>query len=384
MTEGLRLRIKIVCACILLVLALAYFLRAAIFTINLPGLPMDMGHRVNGLGLISAGISPYTAEVSLSYDGVAPDPPAAWLYNQLIYGYVALDYLNYYYLVTSAALIGICSWLPFAGQKTTHLIGPLLGSASLAAISAWCSLLGVGQNAIHAILLLTLSLWSLETKRDLLAGLFLGMALLKPQIAALFVCALLVKGNYRALAGVAIAVLAGYLYLCLMTQALPWTVSLEWLEYVRSFPSWPGLGLLNVLEYCGVSQHVGIVLVAITLGLLAVILTFYLRRAPYFLLFAILCVIARFWSYHQWYDNGMLLFLLIAFYRFAGSSGQACRTIALSFFGLVGVTLWAPGRCVLIESFQFFQFSIWVLSVIILIFMYHKVSPEGLETQLSS
>jgi hypothetical protein len=129
---------------------------------------------------------------------VAP-PPAAFLYVPL----AAIPYRTAIlaWTVLSVVLIVVNLRLLWPILPNLHRYG--FGRLSLTVFSTWpvLELLGGGQDAAVSTFLLTVGLYLLLGRRDLLAGALLGLGAIKPQLFFLIPVFFLVRRNWRAMAG---------------------------------------------------------------------------------------------------------------------------------------------------------------------------------------
>lgn len=309
----------------------------------------DFVQRVNGLMLIRAGSTPYT----LDYRAVA-DAPWAWLGNLLLYWPPAMQRV-YYGLLIVGVLLLIVSWAYRIGERARPGGGLMLAGATLA-MSSVVTALGLGQNSPFMVAALVGCYMLVANGHPVAAGLCLGFALAKPQISLLFVLPLLVTGQFLALAVAAAYVVVATLLVCSMTGLTPIELTRDWQVYIAGI-KWPGYGPYQVLIDAGLPERAVLVSSALVFGGAATAAIAVLRDRPLLVLFAIAAVAGRLWSYHQLYDNLMIVFLLVALGELALRS--AARP-ALIMFLLVGVTVWAPGRFCDVAAFQWFQMFTWL------------------------
>lgn len=195
---------------------------------------------------------------------------------------------------------------------------------SALAISTMGTNLGVGQLGILLIGLLT---GAQTTSRKVLSSFLLSVALLKPHFSLPFLGCFLF-GNERkrvwdALTFTAVFWLASSLWL----QVSPTHLFAEFFSLLK--PSlYKGDSLINLLpRFTWTGEIWAVGMAAFFLGLL-----YQYRNYPLDVRFAIAAVGARFWTYHAYYDNVLLSFLLLALLS---------RKMWVP-FALVGMTLWLP------------------------------------------
>ena len=317
----------------------------------------DMGHRTIGLDYIRAGGTPYT----VAHDA-GPDAPWGWLSNAFAY-WPPSPWTRPYYGLLMLATIALMAWWAYkAGARSSRADGVLFASAALA-ISSICTVLGLGQNAFFVVGALIGCLMLAERGHRLAAGLCLGLALAKPQIAAPFALPFLVRGEWLVLGAAAGYVAIALLLVCWAISQTPVVFIKGWLAYLGDAPPWPGYGPYQMVIDAGVERDVALAATAIAVAAAGLVVIYLLRRQPLPVLFAIAAVTGRLWSYHQLYDNAMLVFLLIALGSLAARQHNWLTTTT---FVAVGATLWMPGRACDIVIFQLFQMAVWVIGTAVL------------------
>lgn len=322
--------------------------------------PSDMGHRTAGLTFIRSGVTPY-GPVHI----VAPDAPWAWLGNAAIY-WPPDPWLRGYYSILMLGVVALLWWWGWAVGCAVDRQRAFLLAASTLAISSVCTSLALGQNSPFVIAALVGCLLSAERGHRISAGLCLGFAMAKPQVAAPFALPFLWQGEFLVLASAAVYIAVATLIVCWLVSLSPWALMQSWLAYLGDSPRWPGYGPLQWLADLGVPEGTAIVLVALIFGGAAAVAIGMLRRRPLLLLFAVAAVGGRLWSYHQLYDNVMLVFLLLAVGEWAGRRRDV---LTGALFIAVGLTIWAPGRFCDIPLFQTYQMLAWVGGAALLVLM---------------
>ncbi len=130
--------------------------------------------------------------------------------------------------------------------------------------------------------------------------------------------------------------------------------------------TWPGYGPLQWSVGLGLPQNVAIAVMAGVFGLLATGCAAALRSRSTLQLFALMAVAGRMWTYHQQYDNVMLVFLLIALgERFVSSPGRT----AFVAFAICGISDHTP--------FQVFQVITWMATAAYLVVAERPLAGAG-------
>ena len=225
------------------------------------------------------------------------------------------------------------------------------------AVSAICTTLGLGQNAVFVVALLVATLVFQQADLGWQSGVCLGIALGKPQVAGLFLLPLLIRRRYLTVVVAAAVNVLGVAAVVVLTGAGVPTLFRAWFAYMHSMGTWPGYGPLQWSVHLGLPQNLALPLTAGTFSLAAVAATLATRHRPLLPQFALMAVAGRMWSYHQQYDNVMLVFLLAALgHLFV----RRPRRRAFAWFALCGVTLWAPAKACDLTPFQVFQVAVWL------------------------
>jgi hypothetical protein len=187
--------------------------------------------------------------------------------------------------------------------------------------------IGNGQLIVHLLPKLVAGLLLLKRGRgtwpeDLLATVLLLVSLVKPTVGIpFFWMVLFIPGRLRP----ALFVASGYGAASMLAASFQEQGLLDllrdWLAY--SAARVVGAGETNLHAWLGALGLEGEILLVSLLGL--VFLGFWTHRhrsADPWLLMAVAAFIARFWTYHAWYDDLLLLLPMIALFRIA-KRGQA-------------------------------------------------------------
>jgi Glycosyltransferase family 87 len=234
------------------------------------------------------------------------------------------------------------------------------------AMQGVCLTLEVGQYGILVTGLLAGSLAFLKREEEILAGLFLGLSLVKPTISAPFFLAFLCRRHYLACAAT--------LTYCGVASLVAWVVMganpLEMLQQLHACGSTHAnegtYGIIHLVFFTGVERKIAVLAVmAVSLALLCAIL---ISRGPRMSLadaFALAAIAGWSWTYHRSYDTLMLLFLVIPL----ADRIRMCRfpipaTVALL---LVGLSFWPPSRFIESLPVQLLQNLIWLGAAAVLV-----------------
>jgi hypothetical protein len=314
--------------------------------------PIDLRLRWIDQGLVYRGLPPQdweAAAVTLP-ETHAPMkrvhqssyPPWAYGSNFLFIPPLGWELTRWYFaLVNLLALAVVGAWAYRVGLPHGRWAA-LLFIASVFAIFPLAICLSYGQFSIVVLGCLVGSLLLAEWNLEYPAGVCLGLALAKPQLAGLFVLAFLVGKRFRVL-------IAAGVYLALASCLTWWMTGTDPLTLLRTVSKEAENYLylshnplvVELAGWFGFQRAVGALAllgVAASAGLL-----FLVRKEPYSLLagFSICATLCMFWSYRKHYDCVLLAFLLV---YLLWSAVQTRSTIAWIALLLVGLSLWAPIR----------------------------------------
>ena len=267
-------------------------------------------------------------------------PPWSFLTGFLFAPPISFSLVRIWFALLNLAAIAFISWWAFQMGRT---IGPEQGFflvAATLAVFAHAVSLRLGQYGILINALLIGMLIREHKSQGVLEGLMLGVAAIKPNIAALFFLVLLVRRRF-AIFGVA----SGYVFLAaLIVAAAVRTGPFHMLRQMfQQTAEWDlgDAGLVRLALQIGMPRSwVTFGGLALGLGVCAVLLYKY-RSRSLTVLFAIPAVVGRLWMYHRRYDDVMLVFLLVPLGVLAL---RRPTQISLGIFLLVGISLWMPLR----------------------------------------
>jgi hypothetical protein len=233
------------------------------------------------------------------------------------------------------------------------------------AISSNCTTLNNGQYGLIVNALLIIVYWLLQANKNYLAGVFMGIALVKPNISAPYLLSLVIKRKFK-------TVLLAFVYIISATFAIAHTTRLNFEKVIGSFLNQikyvadDGVSSINIIMKFGISTEITLVLLT-TIGLVLGIVIFQkLQHTSLLTLFACAAVIGRVFTYHRPYDDLMLVFLLLALLTLAFSYPSRLNIIIVS---LVGLTLWLPLSIQNLASpyWSIFQNTIWLIALVYLL-----------------
>lgn len=317
--------------------------------------PYDVGKLIKvdpKIGAIRSGGYPPWA----FFTGFLFVPPISWNLTRVYFGL-----LNFVSLVV-LALFAFHLGKPYGRSKAWFSM-----AASLA-ISSHTTSLNNGQYGIIINAFLILMYWSLYKNWNLLAGLAFGVAMIKPNISALYIFVLLIRRRIKALISFSIYLTIATLAICYLTKLSPLYL-MEGMFRYSSYFAGRGFSLINILMKFGLDARAA-TFIAPLLGLMVITIISYLcRNYSLLTLFAIASCVGRVWTYHRVYDNMMLIFLVFALLNLTFQNPKKLNIVVLS---LLLITLWLPSRVTTLPYVEFTQIIIWGISLGYLLIQEHS------------
>jgi Glycosyltransferase family 87 len=303
-------------------------------------------------------------------------PPWAFFTGFIFVPGVSLNLARYYFAalnLVSLVIVAIFAYrigIPYGRVEALFSM-----SACLAFGSNGTTLLN-GQYGIIINAFLIGMFWGIEKRKNIWTGLCLAIAMVKPNISALYFFILIVRRQFKALMAFFIYIIGASLIIWLIVKIDPIYMSQRIVKQTKYFAD-DGYSVVNFLTNFSIDPIVATLLLA-AIGLLAMTGIFAIwRNSSLLTLFAIASVIGRVWTYHRFYDNVMLVFFLLALIEM---SFKNPRPLNLSMMMLVAITLWLPGSIVEIDNFgaivEYIQLVIWIAALIYLLLQDKVRSPD--------
>ena len=297
-----------------------------------------------------AGLPVYTGP----REGQHPHPPASMAILWPVYGGPSIARATAVYLLVTLASL---AWIVVAAVRESRAASPLeralVALVPLATYPAGATI-GNGQTTVYALAAALGALLLLRDRppgrgRDLAAAALLLVAMGKPSLCAPFVLlALVLPGGARPVA----LLVAAYVALTLFAASFQPLGLRDQFGYFLAQAS--RIGSLNgaadlhaLVTWLGVPSTMA----AASAGTL-VLLAWWLwrhRHADFWLLAGVTAIAARFWTYHRWYDDLLLVLPLVALFRVAKTDAGVQGRVAGALFALTLVFLLAPGGLYLLR-----------------------------------
>lgn len=304
-------------------------------------------------------------------------PPASFVLFWPLLGWLELTPARWLWAVATIAALIWLIYLLFQETGAETTLERVFVALIPLAIYPTGATIGNGQLMVLLLPALVAGLARLQGARswraDLLAASLMLIALVKPSVSVPFFWILLiVPRTWRP----AVLVVIGYLGLTFFAAAFQDSslvaILRVWLSGVSGLASWGGYANLHALLAAVNLENWS--LPASFLLLLALGLWVYRHRErdPWLLL-GVTGFITRFWTYHGWYDDLLILLPMIALYRIAKRSTEGRQgIIAGVLFACTLLVMLAPGGLYLLPPpwktlYVTVQVVVWILGLIFLL-----------------
>ena len=256
----------------------------------------------------------------------------------------------------ATVVIGV--WAYYQGRPHGLQAG-LLSACAVLAINAFCNSLVVGQYGTLVVALVIAAELAYRRQRHGISGLLIGVAMIKPTVAAPLVLPFVVRAAWKPLVVAALYLVVGTGVVYVMTEINPIEMCAAMVR-AGAQSTRADNGVAGLMWQSGMNVNwILPILVTCGIGLLIVTIVRYRKMDP-LVLFAVCCVIGRVCTYHRKYDNVMLVFLLVAL-SFA-ACGPNRSLLAKVGFLMCGISLWLPVRF-LSPQVQTIQMGVWLVSL---------------------
>lgn len=287
-------------------------------------------------------------------------PPWAFFTGFFIFPNLSWPLTRFYHVLLNFLSLGVLSrfayrlGLPF-GQLPAYLF-----VAACLAFSSNTTTLNNGQYGIIINAFLIGVYHCIQNRKQILAGILMGIALSKPNISAPYLLGLVIQRKIKAIA-------VTFFYIIFSTFTIARITELDFGNVISRFlyqiqyVTDDGFSGINILMNVGINREFAIgILIAIAAVIGAMIL-WKLHDTPLLILFASASVIGRVLIYHRSYDDVMLVFLLLALLQ---QAFQCLNRYIFASVLLVGLSLWTPlSLQIKIPYWSTFQMLVWVGSL---------------------
>jgi len=272
-------------------------------------------------------------------------PPASYALLWPLVGWLELRSATVFWAISTAAALGWLVWLVVKESGAKTRLERTFAALIPLSMYATGATIGNGQLIIHLLPMVVGGLLLLRRARrawheDLLAAMLLMATLVKPNVAIpFFLLLLLVPGSLRP----AMFAILGYAVLTLLAASFQEAglVSLlrNWLEVGSRIAVLDGTADLHT--WLAAMDLQAWILPASFLLLLALGVWIYIHRSrDIWLLLGVTAIATRFWTYHRWYDDLLILLPMVALFRLARKGGDVLAGVLLGFTMVMSL---APG-----------------------------------------
>ena len=248
-------------------------------------------------------------------------PPASFAILWPAYGWLTLDRARVLWAIVDLAALVALSGLFWRAVRFGGRLAQLCAALAPFSMPALADALGIGQLtivvlplAVGAVLLAAREnpVW----RRDIVAAAMFVCALVKPSLVAPFFIPLLIVPRR---ARPAALVIVGYgLLTWLASRFQPGSLPTQLRGWRKHVAGNSGAGYGNVQDWLaqlGWPNVFPVVSLLLLAGL--AIFTWRYRRIDVWLLLGVAAIVARLWTYHRVYDDGLLIVAMIALARLA-------------------------------------------------------------------
>jgi hypothetical protein len=280
---------------------------------------------------------------------------------------------RYYFAAVDFVLLLLIALLAYhQGQPGGKQTGLLFCVAVLAAFSIH-STLGTGQLGIVVLASLFGAWWFDEHDRPILAGLCLGIALIKPTLSFPFLIPMLVKRRWLALVTAALYVGLSSCFTWWLSGTDPVAMLQQMFGPYSLRSIEDGVDPIAFLSRLDIDARTAMRITGAGVLAISLALSFIWRRESMLTLFGIAAMTARLWTYHRGYDDVIGVFLMLGLGALAlerhSETGKAA-------FLVMGLTLWLPAR-ILGFAVELLLLISWIACSTVLLGMTARKDPNA-------
>jgi len=306
----------------------------------------------------------------------AVHPPATYVLLWPLLGWVDLTAARWLWAATTVVAGAVLVWILVRESGAETPLERTFVALLPCSIYATGAAIGNGQLIVHLLPMLLVGLLLMhrgphDRRRQTLGSVLFLATLVKPTISAPFLWLVLVAPRSSA---PVLLVALGYCVLTLFAvtfQHSPLTTLLsDWRVRSSSVAVTPGQGnVANLHLWLGSLGLEHWILPASLAVWLALGLWIQRRRhTDLWVLLGVTALVARFWTYHRWYDDALLLLPMIALFRAAkgGRSDDGGDLAAGMLLALMLIMMVAPGGLFLLPApwntvYLVGQIIVWIL-----------------------
>jgi hypothetical protein len=270
-------------------------------------------------------------------------PPWAYTTGLVLVPPLPWPLLRWYSVLLNAAALGIIARWAYRQLSGCGQTWGWVAVASALAMFPMAVCISYGQYAVIIAGCLAAADLLLERQTrlgDLVAGIALGIACVKPHLAGLFVLAVLIESRWLAVTSWAAYLLATSGLAWLLSGSDPLTMLAESVKGAHIFINGSHNPLVPWVQWLFGFRGATAILGLAGLGI-GLVLLVRARSHPRLVRWGICAVVAMLWTYRRHYDIPLTVFPLIGLLFAALDSRKAIAWIVFATFGL---TVWIPVR----------------------------------------
>ena len=250
----------------------------------------------------------------------------------------------------------------------------LLISATVIACSGFCSNLGLGQNGILILFTLLLSIYFLEYDFQVLSGLAIGFAMVKPNLIIPILLVYCFRKRWKALLTMLFTLAVFCFWVWIKTSVSPLQMLIQARIGQIDFYHL-GSGPHRLINYF-IATPMAMIVTPLLIGWIALPISWSTRQRDTMVAVGALGVIGRTWSYAATSSNVIIYPLLIALLWIKEKEGwEAFKVKSLCVYLLI-LSLILPARFFYSLPTYSFQFLVWYINCALLLFLTRQTSEE--------
>jgi hypothetical protein len=309
-------------------------------------------------------------------------PPATYVLLWPMLGWLDVGPARWLWAVTTVVALTALIYVVVQESRADSSLERAFMALIPCSIYATGAAIGNGQLIVHLLPMMLVGLLMLHRRRRerqarLLASALILVTLVKPSISVPFLWLVLFVPRS---AGPMSLIALGYCILTLFAasfQDSTLTVLLHnWLSRSSSVAVTDGHGNVANLHVwlgsLGLKEWIFPTSLALLLAL--GLWSYRYRHIDIWILMGVTSYIARFWTYHRWYDDALILLPIVTLFRIAkrGPSDQAEDVIAGVLLGVTLLLMLAPGGLFLLPPpwntvYVFGQVTVWIVTLVFLL-----------------
>jgi hypothetical protein len=309
-------------------------------------------------------------------------PPATYVLLWPMLGWLDVTPARWLWAVTTVVALTALIYVVVQESRADSSLERAFMALIPCSIYATGAAIGNGQLIVHLLPMMLVGLLMLHRRRRerqarLLASALILATLVKPSVSVPFLwLVLFIPGS----AGPVSLIALGYCILTLFAvsfQDSTLTVLLhDWLSRSSSVAVTGGYGNVANLHVWLGSLGLKEWILPTSLGLLLALglWSYRYRHIDIWILMGVTSYIARFWTYHRWYDDALILLPIVTLFRIAkrGPSEQAEDVMAGVLLGVTLLLMLAPGGLFLLPPpwntvYVVGQVMVWIATLVFLL-----------------